>query len=253
MRRAAATAMGLGLGPILMMLMVTPALASDRDAGLAEVMKIYNARADVVKHVEAVTRFAKLAAEHPTDKDLAIWCARTASYAAHRIGDSIVKKRVAGKGVKCAKRYIEQHPKDYDAQVWWILCRFRIEQAKGVIRTLKAADSVRDYIAKMIKLAPNRPEGLLALGTIYRELPGPPISFGDPEKGLVFLKKAAKYAPLNVEVLLELASAYAKIGDVANARKTYKLAIAKGTGPKNLEWETEDARDYCKKMLADLD
>lgn len=242
------------LAPLLLLcLSLSSARAADRDTGFAAALKIYEQRAEAAKHVAAVTAFVELNVAHPDDKEIAIWCARTASYAAHRVGDSVVKKRIAGLGVKCAKRYLKHDPSDYDAKFWWMLCRFRIEQAKGVVRTLKAAGSVRDYFLKMVKIAPTRPEALMALGTIYRELPGEPISFGDAQLGLKLLKKAAKYAPLNVEVLLELAQGYAKVDDIAAAKKTYQLAIAKGTGAPNLEWETEDARAYCRKMLAELD
>ena len=97
--------------------------ATSRDEGFAKAMAIYAQRAEVTKHVEAVSAFSELAKAHPTDREVQFWCARTASYAAHRIFDTKVKQKIAGRGVKCAQRMLDADPTDYDGRLWWILCR----------------------------------------------------------------------------------------------------------------------------------
>lgn len=220
---------------------------------VAGAMEIYKARAALPQHVKAAEVMAALAEKYPTDKDRQIWCSRTSYYAAHRIEDSSVKSKVASRGVECAKRITALSKTDYEGRFWWLMTRFQAEQARGVTKALGAAPSITALLAKMIKDNPKRAEAYMVLGAIYRALPGPPISIGDKDKALTLLEESAKLAPDNAEVLLELAGVQADLGLKAQARLTYRHCIDKGTGPAALAWETQDAKDYAKKMLAKLD
>lgn len=229
------------------------AKASDRDAGFAKAMSLYAKRADVTQHVAAVSALSELGQAHPTDREVQFWCARTASYAAHRIFDSTVKKKIASRGVKCAQRMLDMDATDYDGRLWWILCRLRYEAGRNPIDALKAAPRFKVFIAKMIKSAPKRSAAYMMLGVLMRELPGAPISFGDPVRALKLLEKADKLTPNEPEILLELANGYAKLDRLDEARATYERCIQKGVTRKGLEWESDDARKYAKKMLAEMD
>ncbi len=220
---------------------------------VAGAMEIYKARAALPQHVKAAEAMAALAEKYPTDKDRQVWCSRTSYYAAHRIEDSAVKAKVAGRGVDCAKRITAMDKTDYEGRFWWLMTRFQAEQARGVTKALGAAPSITALLAKMIKDNPKRAEAYMVLGAIYRALPGPPISIGDQAKALALLEQSAKLAPDNAEVLLELAGIQADMGQKDKARATYRHCIDKGTGPAVLSWETQDAKDYAKKMLAKLD
>ncbi len=242
------------LGAILLCALVPEtALASARDAGMAKAMALYKQRADVTKHVASVSAFSDLAKAHPQDREAQFWCARTASYAAHRIFDSKVKKKVAARGVKCAQRMLDADRNDYDGRLWWILCRLRYESGRNPIDALKAAPRFKVFIARMIKAAPKRAAAYMMLGTMMRELPGEPISFGDPERALKLLERADRLAPNEPEILLELALGYQKLDRLAEARATYKRCINNGETRPDLEWESEDARKWAKKMLREMD
>jgi len=147
---------------------------------------------------------------------------------------------------------LDANPKDYDGRLWWILCRLRYEAGRNPIDALKAAPRFKVFIAKMIKSAPKRAAAYMMLGTMMRELPGEPISFGDPERALKLLQKADRLSPNEPEILLELALGYAKMDRLDEARATYKRCIDKGVTRKGLEWESQDARNYAKKMLAEM-
>ncbi|MEZ4267862.1 MAG: hypothetical protein R3F39_15925 [Myxococcota bacterium] len=220
---------------------------------VAGAMEIYKGRAALPQHVKAAEVMAALAEKYPTDKDRQIWCSRTSYYAAHRIEDASVKSKVAGRGVECAKRITAMSKTDYEGRFWWLMTRFQAEQARGVTKALGAAPSITALLARMIKDNPKRAEAYMVLGAIYRALPGPPISVGDKDKALTLLQQSAKLAPDNAEVLLELAGIQADLGHKELARATYRHCIDKGTGPAVLSWETQDAKDYAKKMLAKLD
>lgn len=226
--------------------------AEGRDMGFEAAKALYAERAVVEKHVAAVSAFAKLGDAYPNDREIQIWCARTASYAAHRIFDSQVKQMVAKRGVTCAERLLKKDKGDYEGRMWWLMSRLRYEAARGVIDALKAAPRFKGFIAKMIKDNPKHPAGYMMLGTLMRELPGPPVSFGDPQKALKLLLKAEQLAPNHPEILLELAQAYAKVGEVELARQTYIRCVDKGTTRVDLEWESQDARNYAQKMLEEM-
>jgi len=75
---------------------------------------------------------------------------------------------------------------------------------------------------------------------------------GDKKRGLEVLKKGYELAPGDAELLLELAAGYAAIGEKETAAAMYEKCILHSDKPKHLEWETEDARAYAKKMKAKL-
>jgi len=103
----------------------------------------------------------------------------------------------------------------------------------------------------MKKDEPKRAEAYMMLGTLYRELP-PLLTWGDPKKGVELLEEADRLAPNDPEILLELAAAYAKVGRNQEARKTYLKCINDSQAPKDRKWETQDAKDYARKMLKEL-
>ncbi len=226
---------------------------AEKDRLIAGAMEVYKGRAVLAQHVKAAEAMAALAEKYPEDKERQVWCSRTSYYAAHRIEDASVKSKVAGRGVDCAKRITALNKTDYEGRFWWLMTRFQAEQARGVTKALGAAPSITALLAKMIKDNPKRAEAYMVLGAIYRALPAPPISIGDQDKALRLLEESAKLAPDNAEVLLELAQAQADLGQKEKARATYRHCIDRGTGPPNMDWETRDAKDYAKKMLAKLD
>jgi tetratricopeptide (TPR) repeat protein len=81
----------------------------------------------------------------------------------------------------------------------------------NVDTSLSDAGKARDLMFQVIEQNPTFQEGMAytILGKIYHELPGWPISFGDDDKSIQFLRKALSISPTNrynylflVEVLL---------------------------------------------------
>jgi tetratricopeptide (TPR) repeat protein len=216
-------------------------------------LSVYQARDSLAKHKEAAATAAELAGEYAADKELQVFCAMTAYYCAHRLLDNEKeKKRVALRGVDCAKRILKQNPKDYDGRFWASMTSFKSKSADGIKAALKEASKIKKYLEQLQKDDPSRFEAHMLLGTLYRELP-PMLTWGNPKKGLELLLKAEALAPNDPEVLLELAAAYAKVGDKEKARATYNRCIHESKAPRHRSWETEDAIAYARKMLKELD
>jgi len=213
--------------------------------------KVYDARAALEQHKAAATKIADLADKYPGDREAQMFCARTAYYCAHRL-EGKEQKNVALRGYACAQRIVKTDPKDYDGRYMSAMTLFKSRVAEGIGAALKESKSVKAYLESMIKDEPKRYEAYMLLGALYRDLPGV-ISWGDVDKSVELLEKGAALAPLDPEILLELAQSYAKAGRKEDAKRTYRKCIDEGKGHKDLEWETQDAKDYAKKMLKELE
>jgi|GEM_PF-590935 len=231
----------------------TVTTAPARDASFQEALAVYNQRADEAKHKAAQEKFAQLANQFPKDYDLQIWCARTSYYYAHRrlqAGDSDSCSVIAKQGVRCAKRARTLDPRGYDGRYWWVMDRVKSGTSTGMRAALKAVKPMKEFLEKMIADFPQRFEAYMCLGVLYRELPSF-ISWGDNEKGLEYLKKAEALNAKNPELLLEVAEGYLKVGDDVKAIEYFRK-LETSDVPTHLEWETEDARQWARKRIKDI-
>lgn len=243
------------LAVILLVCTTSPLLAEDTipAAEWKAFLKIHDQRDALDKHKEAAVLLDKLAEKYARDRHVQLFCAKVAYHLAHRLDDdSELQKTTALAGVKCTDRALALNRKDYDARYWKIRDSFKARVSEGVSAGLKEAKNARKMLEKLIKLNPKRMEGYFLLGGLYVNLPSL-ISWGDNEKGLYLLEKAIAIDPTDAELLLELANAYDKMGREEDAKKAYQKCIDKGTGHKNLDWEVEDAKQYAKKKLKELE
>jgi len=88
------------------------------------------------------------------------------------------------------------------------------------------------------------------LGSLYGFAPEPPISLGDQDKGLEFLRQAVKLAPDEPENHFRLAELLAAMGDRAEAKRQLQTALFldnSGNDPtETLAWQTEAKRLWEK-------
>lgn len=228
--------------------------SGERDAALSAVMTVYVERADPARHAEAFRGFKDLAARYPGDYDLQIWCTRTSFYYAHRRVQNDDKKGCAGAaraGIDCSRRALKIRKDDYTARYWELMNRMKAGATLSIVSALKAVKPLKAQLERLIARDPNRFEGYLFLGMLYRELPSL-VSWGDDDKALVYVKKAERLAPRDPDVLLEVAEAYYKLDNEAMAI-AYFRKVARSDVSKHLEWETGDARRWAKKRLKEIE
>lgn len=223
------------------------------DPRFAAALAVYENRADLAQHQQAVRRFAEIAVDRPRDREAQIWCARTAYYCAHRLdGDKPAMARIAELGVKSAERLERWHDQDIDSLLWAALARFKHHVA---ISRLPPLGEIGRMVRKLEGLVSQWPQSVRArmlLGALYRDLPRWPVSAGNKKRAVAILEQGAKLDPTDAELLLELAATYAAVGRKREARQTYEKCIRDGTGEPALTWETDDARSYARTMLAKL-
>ena len=221
------------------------------DEEIEPILHRYGRRRDVDLHKRAARELAELASRYPGNRDLQLLAAMAAYYCAHRLRSSREQRETALRGVDCARRVLALDPKDYDGLFWQAMTTFKSRQAEGIPAALREARKAKAFLEGMIQERPDRFEARMLLGVLYRELP-PFVSFGDKRKALELLEQAQALAPREPELLLELAAAYQKMKRRDDARRTYQRVLDASEAPLLREWETEDARDYARRMMRKL-
>lgn len=226
----------------------------EEDPGFQKAKEVYDQRAVLANHEKAAEGFASLARRFPESLEAQLWCARTNYYVAHRLReDKLRMRRMAALGHECGDRLMGRFGESYDAQIWALLARFRKVSASSMIPPLGEIERLAQQLEALRARAPKEHVAYMILGAMYRELPGWPLSIGDHRKSLALLIEGERLAPDNAEVLLQLADTYRAMGETEKARSTYRRCAERGVGPPELEWESRDAREWAKKMLAELE
>ena len=218
--------------------------------------KAYTSRHKSSKqHYQAFLLWKQLADQHPRDLEAQIWCARTAYYAGHRVRDTnkSLMKKIFKQGMQCRRHLLKWHAKSTRGQIWAILINFKHSIADSFIPPVSKIEKVVRQLEKMVAQKTKNHMPFMMLGALYRELPGWPVSIGDEKKSMRYLKQGLKYAGTNAEYLLELAATYQALDQDKLARQTYQKCIKKGSGHADLQWEAQDARQWAKHMLSQLD
>lgn len=210
-------------------------------------------RKDLQKHIIAVTMFENMTKEYGHDYELLWTASRLFYYLAQRFKED-KKKSISynQKGVKYGKMAFDINSKGYDGRYWWAMNYVLTAVDEGVITILKVSKQIKLFLEKMIKDEPNRFEAYMMLGGMYRSLPGFPIAWGDNDKSLELLKKAEKIASNNPELLIEIAETYVEL-DQEDEAKQYYLKASKAPAPEGMEFETEDAHNYARKRIKEIE
>lgn len=183
---------------------------------------------------------------------------------------SILKIFEEGEGY--ANRAIEADPANDLGYYWKSSNIGRWGQVKGILNSLMKAAPMRDLLAKVVALNPDRSDAYYVLGQLYRELPGKPISFGNADEAVSLGRWAAELRATQVRAGTEKSISYAYYTELAKslhkrnlsasaraaekAKKAAKYAAAAGPLAKAAAWEATVSlapgsdRDEAKALVA---
>lgn len=232
------------------------AVAVDRDAAWKAWQELFALRSKGLKpHKKAMVELAKIADAFPSDYEIQWQCARAFYYFSERYQkeqeDLIRAAKMSKFGARCGDRAMKVDPNGFEGRYWRLTNWVRVKASEGEVKALAEVKTVKVILEKLIADHPERVEGFMMLGGMYRVLPGFPVSFGDPKKGLALLLEGeAKEGPKH-ELLLEIAEAYVVLGDKAKAIDFYAKA-AKAPGYPGMDFEELDAHVYAEKRIAEL-
>jgi len=100
-----------------------------------------------------------------------------------------------------AENVTTQYPQDAPAWIWSGIIKSTYAGAKGGIGALKFAKASRADLEKAMKIEPDAMNGsaYTSLGTLYFNVPGWPVGFGDDEKAEELLLKAVTINPNGID------------------------------------------------------
>jgi tetratricopeptide (TPR) repeat protein len=229
---------------------------ADRDTAFREWQALFAQRSKGLKeHKTAMVALAKLASAFPKDYEIQWTCSRAFYYFSERYQkeqeDLIRAGKMSKFGVACGDTAMAIDPNGFDGRYWRHVNYVRVLAAQSQTKALGEAKQFKATLEKLLADHPDRVEGWMALGAMMRVLPGFPVSFGDPKKGLeLLLQGESKEGPKH-ELLIEIAEAYVATGDKAKAIEYYGKA-ATAPGYPGMDFEELDAHTYAKKRITEL-
>jgi tetratricopeptide (TPR) repeat protein len=99
--------------------------------------------------------------------------------------------------------FTREQPQAAEAWIWHGIVTSSWAGAQGGLGALSKAKSARDSLEKSIQLDPAALQGsaYTSLGTLYAQVPGWPVGFGDEEKAEQLLQQALKLNPTGIDSL----------------------------------------------------
>jgi tetratricopeptide (TPR) repeat protein len=102
--------------------------------------------------------------------------------------DEAIRRYEEGAGY--AREAIEIDPSIAEAYFWEAANRGSVGKTRGVLNSLFMASDLDELLHQALRRDADYPEPYFMLGTLYRELPGRPISFGDDDSAVSFGRRA---------------------------------------------------------------
>ncbi len=100
-----------------------------------------------------------------------------------------------------ANRLAEQHPNNPEVLIWQAIIVSSYAGEKGGLGALGLVKQAKAALEQATRIDPNALQGsaYTTLGSLYYQVPGWPISFGDHKVALDYLQKALKIAPDSID------------------------------------------------------
>ena len=129
--------------------------------------------------------------------------------------------------VKDAEKVMAQYPKGAEPAIWHGIVEASYAGAKGGLGALSHAKSARKSLEQALALNPNALEGsaYTSLGSLYYQVPGWPIGFGDDKKALELLQKGLALNPNGIDPNYFYGDFLFRSGDYAGAEQALHKAL----------------------------
>ncbi|PTS87062.1 MULTISPECIES: tetratricopeptide repeat protein [unclassified Caulobacter] len=154
--------------------------------------------------------------------------ARTWAHVNYEVKDKSAQANEAAKLAAEADGLARQNPRRAEPLVWEAIATATEAGAKGGMGGLALAKSARDMLERAEKLNPAAlGDGSVytSLGSLYAQVPGFPIGFGDAGKARAYLTKALAVNPNGVDANYFYGDFLIRQGDYAGAETALQRAI----------------------------
>jgi tetratricopeptide (TPR) repeat protein len=155
--------------------------------------------------------------------------ARGWAHANYEIHDAGARATEAARLAADAAALARQYPNRAEPLVWEAIATATEAGAKGGMGGLSLAKSARSLLEQAERINPAAlGDGSVysSLGSLYAQVPGFPIGFGDPAKARTYLQKALAANPNGVDPNFFYADFLSRQGDHAGAVRALERALA---------------------------
>tara|TARA_R110000822_G_scaffold56144_12_gene142064 strand:+ start:626 stop:1279 length:654 start_codon:yes stop_codon:yes gene_type:complete len=123
---------------------------------------------------------------------------------------------------------VAAHPDTAEALIWRAIVLSTDAKVSGGLAARGKVAEARRLLLKAESLNPTAMDGSIpaSLGSLYANVPGWPLSYGDKKKAAEYLKAALAIDPDNINTLFFLGDLQHKQGDNAAARASFEKALA---------------------------
>lgn len=150
---------------------------------------------------------------------------------------------------KESEKVLSQYASQAEAAIWHGIVEASYAGAKGGLGALSLAKSARKSFEQALALNPKALDGsaYTSLGSLYYQVPGWPIGFGDDKKALELLQKGLALNPAGIDPNYFLGDFLYRSGDYAAAEQALLKALQ--ASPREGRKLADDGR---RKEIAEL-
>lgn len=152
-----------------------------------------------------------------------------------------------------AERLVKAYPEDAEPRIWQGIVLSTYAGARGGLGALGLVKDARASLESALKIDPSSLQGsaYTSLGSLYYQVPGWPLSFGDDDKAEVFLQKALALNPEGIDPNYFFGDFLVEKGDTQRAQTYLRQALNAAPRPGR---EVADAgrRREAKALLETL-
>lgn len=151
-----------------------------------------------------------------------------------------------------ADALVRQYPNRAEPLVWDGIITASAAGIKGGLGALSYVKSARDMLEKAEKINPTVLDGSVytSLGSLYAQVPSPPIGFGDKTKARAYLRRALAINPTGIDANYFYGDLLMREHDYAGAVKALEAAIAAPARP-GRALADRGRRAEAQKLLAE--
>jgi tetratricopeptide (TPR) repeat protein len=155
--------------------------------------------------------------------------ARTWAHVNYEVKDKAAQANEAARLAADADALAKQYPNRAEPLVWEAISTATEAGAKGGLGGLALAKSAKGLLERAEKINPAAlGDGSVytSLGSLYAQVPGFPVGFGDPKKARAYLGKALAANPRGVDANFFQGDFLMRQGDYAGAATALERALA---------------------------
>lgn len=132
-----------------------------------------------------------------------------------------------------AEQLTAQNPGRAEPLVWQAIVLSSHAKFQGGLGALSKVKRARDLLFAAEKIKPDALDGSIyaSLGSLYANVPGWPIAYGDQDKAAMYLQKALQLNPDGIDPNFFYGELLAKRGDKASAERALRKALAAPARP----------------------